>query len=84
MPEDGDTAVAGLTLYFVPNCPLCSSARAWLKEHNVDYVERDVANDFGAFRAMYKLTQQRLVPVFETNGIALVRPSPDELEELLG
>ena len=84
MAEDRGTESASLTLYVVPNCPLCSSARAWLTEHNVDYVERDVANDFGAFRKMYKLTQQRLVPVFETNGKALVRPSAEELEELLG
>ena len=83
MADEGHTPVAGLTLYVVPNCPLCSSARAWLNEHNVDYVERDVANDFGAFRRMYKLTQQRLVPVFETNGKALVRPSDKELEDLL-
>ena len=83
MPDDGDTAVAGVTLYVVPNCPLCSSARVWLNEHNVDYVERDVANDFGAFRRMYKLTQQRLVPVFEANGKVLVRPSNQELNELL-
>ena len=72
-----------LTLYVVPNCPLCSSARAWLKEHHVDYVERDVANDFGAFRTMYTLTRQRLVPVFEANGKALVRPSDEELRALL-
>ena len=83
MPVDGHTAQTGLTLYVVPNCPLCSSARAWLKEHNVDYVERDVANDFGAFRNMYKLTRQRLVPVFETKGKALVRPSDEELKALL-
>lgn len=72
-----------ITLYVVPNCPLCSSARAWLNEHNVAYVERDVANDFGAFRAMYTLTRQRLVPVFEANGKALVRPSDEALKALL-
>jgi len=54
-----------------------------LEEHGVDYVERDVAGDFGALRAMYKLTKQNLVPVFETNGRALVRPTDEELEEFL-
>ena len=80
-PENRQTP---LTLYVVPHCPLCSTAREWLKEHNVDYVERDVANDFGAFRRMYKLTQQRLVPVFEANGKAMVRPSDEELKKLVG
>ena len=72
-----------VTLYVVPDCPLCADARAWLKQHEVDYVERDVANDFGALRAMYELTRQRFVPVFEVKGKALVRPSDDELEDLL-
>ena len=68
-------------LYVVPDCPLCAHARAWLEEHEVAYVERDVANNFGALRAMYELTRQRLVPVFEAGGRALVRPSDPELAE---
>jgi glutaredoxin len=72
-----------LTLFVVPDCPLCAQARAWLKEHHVAYRERNVANDFGALRAMDELTRQRLVPVFETGGRALVRPTDAELAELL-
>ena len=70
-------------LYVVPECPLCTHARAWLKEHGVIYLERNVANDFGALRAMYELTRQRFVPVFETKGRALVRPNDEELAEFL-
>ena len=70
-------------LYVVPDCPLCALARAWLKEHKVAYLERDVANDFGALRAMYKLTRQRFVPVVEASGQALVRPSDEVLAEFL-
>jgi hypothetical protein len=40
-------------------------------------------NDFGALRAMYRLTRQRLVPVFEAEGAALVRPTDEELRRLL-
>ncbi len=72
-----------VTLYVVPDCPLCTRARAWLDEHSIEYVERDVANDFGALRAMHRLTRQRFVPVFEMNGRALVRPTEMELTELL-
>ncbi|HEY8186972.1 MAG TPA: glutaredoxin family protein [Pyrinomonadaceae bacterium] len=72
-----------MTLYVVPNCPLCAHARDWLQQHGVDYVERNVADDFGALRAMYELTRQRLVPVFEENGKALVRPTDSELAEFL-
>jgi len=80
MTSTPDTPVM---LYVVPDCPLCAHARSWLKEHGVDYVERNVAGDFGALRAMYKLTRQRLVPVFEVDGRALVRPSNAELAEFL-
>ena len=72
-----------VTLYVVPGCPLCSEARAWLKRHGIEYTERDVANDFGALRAMHRLTRQRFVPVFEANGRALVRPRDEELAEFL-
>ena len=72
-----------VTLYVVPGCPLCARARAWLERRGITYNERDVANDFGALRAMHRLTRQRLVPVFEAHGRALVRPSEEELAELL-
>ncbi len=52
-----------VTLYVVRDWPLCSQAREWLREHEVTHVERDVANDFGALRAMYVLTKQRFVPL---------------------
>lgn len=68
-----------VTLYVVPHCPLCADARRWLKKHEVEYLERDVMNDFGSLRAMYKLTRQNLVPVFEAGGRALVRPTDEEL-----
>jgi glutaredoxin len=78
-----DSGKEPVTLYVVPACPLCANARRWLEEHGVDYIERDVAGDFGALRAMYKLTEQNLVPVFENNGQALVRPTDAELAEFL-
>lgn len=72
-----------VTLYVVPGCPLCADARSWLDQHGVVFIERDVASNFGALRAMYQLTGQRLVPVFEANGRALVRPTDEELAEFL-
>ena len=77
------TEQSTVTLYVVPGCPLCADARAWLKRHGVAYIERDVANDFAALRAMYKLTRQRYVPVFVCGERALVRPTNEELAEFL-
>ena len=78
-----DPRSATVTLYVVPHCPLCAGARAWLDAHGVAYRERDVARDFGALRAMYRLTRQGLVPVFECDGRALVRPTDAELRDFL-
>ena len=72
-----------VTLYVVPGCPLCADARAWLRREGFEFSERDVANDFGALRAMYRLTRQNLVPVVEARGRALVRPTDAELRGLL-
>lgn len=72
-----------VNLYVVPDCPLCARARAWLNEHGISFVECDVANNFGALRRMYELTRQRLVPVFEVDGRALVRPDDEALADLL-
>ena len=71
------------SLYVVPDCPLCARARRWLTENRIIFIERDVAQNFGALRAMYRLTRQRLVPVFEAKGQALVRPTDQQLTDFL-
>jgi arsenate reductase-like glutaredoxin family protein len=76
-------AASAITLYVVPNCPLCAHAREWLARHEINFVERDVQTDFGALRAMYRLTRQNLVPVFARAERALVRPSDEQLTEFL-
>ncbi len=72
-----------VTLYVVPDCPLCANARLWLNDLGIEFVERDVANDFGALRAMYKLTRQSLVPVVEREGRSIVRPAHEKLRDFL-
>ena len=81
MPNDAAEML--VKLYVVPGCPLCAQARLWLTEHDVAYVERDVANNFGALRSMHRLTRQGYVPVFEAKGRALVRPTDEELAAFL-
>jgi glutaredoxin len=78
-----DRPTPTITLYVIPDCPLCADARARLQRSGVEFRERDVASDFGALRTMYRLTRQNLVPVVEVGGRALVRPTDDELRQLL-
>lgn len=82
-PHDSSQTSFVVTLYVVHDCPLCADARRELTRRGVAFVERDVADDFGALRRMYKLTKQRFVPVIELNDFALVRPTSAELDELL-
>jgi len=79
MPETQTTSP--VTLFVVPDCPLCAHARAWLARHEIAFVERDVRQDFGALRAMYRLTKQNLVPVFALGERVLVRPTDEQLAE---
>ena len=78
MPQTPTDTV--ITLYVVPNCPLCEGARGWLALRGLTFVERDVQRDFSALRAMYRLTRQNLVPVFARGDRALVRPTNEQLE----
>jgi glutaredoxin len=78
-----ETPTDAVTLFVVPHCPLCTRARAWLAQHEIAFVERDVKREFGALREMVRLTNQLLVPVFARGGRALVRPSDEQLEEFL-
>jgi glutaredoxin len=66
----------------VPGCPLCSEAREALGAVGKQYTERDVENDFGALRRMYKNTRQSLVPVIECDGKFYVRPSREQIRDL--
>ena len=77
------SAKTQVTLFVVPHCPLCSDVRAWLDRRQINYAERDVAADWGALRAMYEGTRQRLVPVVQIGELFVVRPSLEELSRLL-
>ncbi len=81
--SEANIAESIITLYVVPDCPLCANVRAELSRRNAAYIERDVAGDFAALRRMYRLTRQRFVPVVEHHGAALVRPTRAELDRLL-
>jgi glutaredoxin len=72
-----------VVLYVVPSCPLCARTRAWLDRHNVSHAVRDVSEDYGAMRTMYKLTRQKLVPVLHCGAGVFVRPTEEELESFL-
>ncbi len=72
-----------VTLFVVSGCPLCAEARQWLNTRGIAYGELNVEDDYAALRQMFKLTRQKLVPVFKVEDKVAVRPTERELDELL-
>ena len=72
-----------LTLYVIPDCPHCESARSKLLELGLSFIESDVTKDYKSLRAMYKLSRQKLVPVLALDKTFLVRPSMTEIRDLV-
>ena len=71
-----------VTLFVVSGCPLCEEARNWLNSRGITYGELNVEDDYAALRQMFKLTRQKLVPVFKVEDKFAVRPTAKELDEL--
>ena len=72
-----------ITLYTIPNCPHCDNVRRLLSERGLFYTDHDVSSNYSALRRMFKLSKQKLVPVVEAGGKAVVRPCAEDLDLLL-
>lgn len=52
-----------ITIYTTPTCVYCKMTKAFFKEHNVPYEEKNVAADAAAREEMIQKSRQRGVPV---------------------
>lgn len=73
-----------ITVYTTPTCAYCKMAKAFLKEHNLAYEERDVAADAAAREEMIKKSGQMGVPVIEVDGRIIAGFNKTGLANLLG
>ena len=64
--------------YTIPTCPHCRTARAYLVQKGVDFIEFDVSTNFEALRAMLMMTARAEVPTIIAGDSAVVgfNPSP--------
>jgi glutaredoxin 3 len=72
-----------ITIYTTPTCAYCKMTKAFFKEHNVTYEEKDVANDHALAEEMVKKSGQMAVPVIDIDGKILVGFDREGLSQLL-
>lgn len=71
-----------VTIYSTPSCVYCKLAKEYFTEHQVPFVEKNVASDLVAQQEMISKTGQLAVPVIDINGTFVVgfdRPKIDQL-----
>ncbi len=73
-----------ITIYTTPTCAYCKMTKAFFKEHNVTYEEKDVANDHALVEEMVKKSGQMAVPVIEVDGKLVVGFDKEKLSKLIG
>lgn len=70
-------------VYSTPTCVHCNAAKAFLKENNVEFVEKDVTQDQEA-RAFLISKGYRGVPVIQVGEVEIQGFDQPRLSELLG
>lgn len=70
-------------LYIKPGCPWCTEVVAFMGEHGIGYLEKDVTTDAAARADMLKKSGQPKVPTLDWNGKILADFGVDELVPFL-
>ena len=75
--------MSNVVVYSTPTCGYCKLAKAFFKENNVAYTEKDVAVDMAAREEMVKKTNQMGVPVIDIDGTFVIGFDKAQLKKLL-
>ncbi len=73
-----------ITIYTTPTCVYCKATKAFFKENNVIYEERDVSADAQARDEMIAKSNQMGVPVIDIDGQIVTGFDKARLQELIG
>lgn len=76
--------MATIIIYTTPTCVYCKMSKAFFKEHNVSFTEKDVASDLAAREEMVKRSGQMGVPVIDIDGKLIIGFDKEKLSDLLG
>ncbi|OGG37731.1 NrdH-redoxin [Candidatus Jorgensenbacteria bacterium GWA1_54_12] len=72
-----------ITIYTTPTCVYCKMTKQFFAEHNVQYEEKDVAENESAAHEMVEKSGQMGVPVIDIDGNIIVGFDKKKLSELL-
>ncbi|MEH7120778.1 transcriptional regulator SpxA [Neobacillus vireti] len=60
-----------VTLYTTPSCGSCRKAKAWLEEHQIDYIERNILSNpltVDEIKSILRLTEEGTSEIISTNS----------------
>ena len=72
-----------VTIYTTPTCVYCKMAKGFFKQNNIEYTEKDVAEDDAARQESIQKSGQMGVPVIDVDGNIMVGFDKSKLSELL-
>ncbi len=72
-----------IKVYSTPICLYCITLKEFLKKHNIEFEEIDVAEDPKAREEMIKKSGQMGVPVIEIDGKIIVGFDKEKISKLL-
>jgi len=72
-----------VTIYTTSTCPYCEMVKRFLQKNDVEYEEKNVANDQAAAKEMIEKSGQMGVPIIDINGEIVVGFNKEKLSELL-
>jgi len=78
-----DYKMAKVTVYSTESCPWCVKAKDFLKEKNVEFEDKNVAEDEAARNEMAEKSGQMSVPVLDIDGTVIVGFDQTAIEKAL-
>ncbi len=76
--------MAKVTIYTTPTCVYCQMTKEFFKKNNIEYQEKDVAQDATARDEMIQKSGQMGVPVVGVDGKIIIGFDQPRLKEALG
>ena len=72
-----------IKVYSTPTCPYCVTLKNFLKEHDIQFEDIDVAQNQLAAQEMIDKSGQMGVPVVDINGEIIVGFDQERIKQLL-